>query len=122
MLHFMNKLLSTTQFSDTNTKAVYKETMLSGVKFLLDFFRVYASLYSTVGIFMSGHEWLKSSCKPEKLLRKLNGKKYLRLGFLFRKSTINAGQICPPYLAVTTENWKIRRQCLTWPTYFVHTA
>ena len=52
--------------------------MFSGVKFLLDFFRVYTSLYSTVGIFMSGHEWLKASCKTEKLLRKLNGKKLLK--------------------------------------------
>ena len=38
ILHFKNKLLSTTQFSDTKTKAVLKKTMLSGVKFLLDFF------------------------------------------------------------------------------------
>ena len=35
--------------------------MLSGVMFLLDFFMVCTSLYSTVGIFISGHEWLKSS-------------------------------------------------------------
>ena len=52
----------------------------------------------------------------------LTEKIYLRLGFLFRKSTIYAGQISPPYLAVTTDNWKIRRQCPTWPTYFVHTG
>ena len=58
----------------------------------------------------------------ETLLRKLNRKNYLRLQFLFRKSTIYAGQKCPPYFAVTTDNWKIRRQCPTWPTYFIHTV
>ena len=50
----------------------------------------------------------------------INENKLVKLGFLFRKSKIYAGQKCPPYLAVTTDNWKIRRQCPTWPTYFVH--
>jgi len=46
ILHFKNKLLSTTQFSDTKTKAVYKKTMLSGVKFLLDI--LWFTLHCTV--------------------------------------------------------------------------
>jgi len=88
--------------------------MLSGVKFLLDF--LWFTLHCTL-------RWAIIILIDENATQKIKQKKnYLRLGFLIWKSPLYAGQICPPYLAVTTDNWKIRRQCPTWPTYFVHTA
>ena len=95
--------------------------MLSGVKFLLDF--LWFTLHCTVRwefslVDMSGY----NHPIRRKRYSESKRKNYWRLGVLFRKSTIYAGQICPPYLAVTTDNWKIRRQCPTWPTYFVHTG
>jgi len=41
---------------------------------------------------------------------------------IIKVKTLRRAKKCPPYLAVTTDHWKIRRQCPTCPTYFEHTV
>ena len=49
--------------------------------------------------------------------QKIKRKKYLRLGLLFRKSTIYAGQICPPYndaFSRNLDNWPKQKSNFLW--------
>jgi len=88
--------------------------MWSGLRLLI----IYTQTTDTVHYGVKFH---KRTGDDVNILFDVNAYSELRLELLSLSKNY-AGQKITPYLAVSTDHWKIRRQCPTCPTYFAHTV